>query len=127
MKTTIFLLLLSSSVQADWTVHTVSDHLKTTGLNNINPGIAYDFTPNFRAGGLYNSYHRPSFYAVGLAHVNSRLRLGAGVISGYKLHGKDVGKGSDTSIIPLIAVEYDLTKHVSIAWFGEVLNLELKF
>lgn len=126
MKTFILLCLLSFPAFGDVTVHTVSTHLQTSGLNNINPGVGYDFG-SLRLGGIYNSYKKPSLYAVGIIDVTDSFRVGAGVVSGYRFQDGLVVKGDHDSIIPLIAAEYDLTKHVSIVWFGEVLNLELKF
>ena len=99
----------------------------TPGMHNFNPGVGYDINPNVRVGGLYNSYKEPSFYAAGIVNITDKFRTGLGVISGYKLEGGLVHEGSHTSIIPFIAMEYDLTDHVSVAWFGEVVHLELKF
>lgn len=126
MKTLIILLLLPFPVFADWTIHTVSTHLKTDGVNNINPGIAYDFD-YIRVGGVYNSYENLSLYVVGIADITSSFRVGAGAISGYKFKNNDVAEGDSTSIIPFIAFEYDITDNVSVVLFGEVLNLALKF
>ena len=123
----LVLIAVVDSARADWTVHTVSEHIGQSGFNNVNPGLGYDYTPSLRVGGLYNSFERPSFYAVGIYNLTDSFRIGAGVISGYVIKDWEVGQGDHDSIIPIIAMEYDISDHVSIAWFGTVLNLELKF
>lgn len=120
-------MLVSSAVQADWTVHTVSDHLTREGLNNINPGLGYDVNKNFRIGGFYNSYEEPSFYAAGIANITDKFRIGAGIISGYQLKNGLAVEGSNSSIIPLVAMEYDITSDISAILIGDVLNVVFKF
>jgi hypothetical protein len=125
-------LALSASVQADqageWTVHTVSAHVGVSGLNNINPGIGYNVSEYIRLGALYNSYKKPSAYAVGFYDLHPRFRVGAGLISGYTFEpGTFQVTGKTAGIVPLIAAEVDITKHVSVVWFGQAFNLEVKF
>jgi hypothetical protein len=125
---TLLIFINASAVSADnLTVHTVSHHFITQDMNNVNPGLGYDVNKNLRIGGFYNSYEKPSFCSVGIANITDKFRVGVGVISGYKLQNSRIYEGKHTSLIPLIAMEYDITSDVSIAWFGEVLNLELKF
>lgn len=121
------LMLLPYPAIADVTIHTVSVHLATSGMNNFNPGIGYDIGP-VRVGGLYNSYKRPGFYAIAIAPITPRFRVGAGVISGYRFDSENrVLMQDDNHFIPYIAAEYDISKSWSVAWFGEVLNIEYKF
>ena len=119
---------LAQADQGDWTVHTVSAHLITEDMNNFNPGLAYDITDNYRVGGLYNSFEKPSLYVARIFDVHSRVRVGAGIISGYKWDSdqNDV-VGKTASVLPFLAVEVDVTDNVSVIWFGEALNLEVKF
>lgn len=120
-------MLLPCQAFAEVTIHTVSVHLVTSGMNNINPGIGYDIGP-VRVGALYNSYKRPGFYAIAIAPITPRFRIGAGVISGYRFDSENrVLMQDDNHFIPYIAAEYDVTKSLSVAWMGEVLNLEYKF
>lgn len=114
--------------EGGWTVHTVSAHVATRGLNNFNPGIAYDVRDDLRVGGLYNSYEKPSFYVAKLFNVRKRFRAGLGIISGYTWDQDErdvVGKTS--GILPFVAAEFDLAPGVSLLWFGEAFNLEVKF
>lgn len=111
-----------------WTIHTVSTHLITDDMNNVNPGLAYDVREDIRIGALYNSYNRPSLYAAKIFPIHDRVRVGLGVITGYGWDSDEHDVyGKTTGVIPLLALELDVTKHVSIIWFGEALNLELKF
>ncbi len=112
--------------QGDITLHTVSVHVGAPGLNNINPGVAYDVTDNVRVGGLYNSYKKPSVYAAYLYPLSSRFRIGAGIVTGYAIDGRRI-KGKTVSAIPLLAAEFDVTKRLSVIWFGQAFNLEVKF
>ena len=112
--------------QGDITLHTVSVHVGVTGLNNINPGIAYDVRDDVRVGALYNSYNKPSLYVAKLIPIKRRLRIGLGVITGYTWRDNDV-YGKTTGILPLLAVEADLLPGVSVIWFGQAISLELKF
>lgn len=111
-----------------WTVHTVSVHAATQGLNNINPGIAYDVRDDLRVGAIYNSYKKPSLYVAKLFNVRKRFRAGLGVISGYTWDNDKGGVyGKTSGILPLVAAEFDLAPGVSLLWFGEAFNLEVKF
>lgn len=114
------------SAEGGWTVHTVSVHVGASGLNNFNPGVGYALTDNFRVGALYNSYKVPSAYALGIYNVNSRFRVGAGVISGYTYNNGAVS-GKASGVLPAVAAELDITKRLSVVWFGQAFNLEFKF
>ena len=120
---------LARTVRADAgdiTVHTVSVHVGASGLNNINPGVAYDLTDRLRLGALLNSFGKPSAYAAYLIPLGTKVRVGVGAVTGYQYKdGRVLGKTA--SAIPMLAVEVDVTKHVSVLWFGQALNLELKF
>ena len=122
------LIFSSSDAFAEgFTVHTVSYHVGADDLNNVNVGLGYDIAENVRIGALYNSYSKPSAYAAAFVSLNKRVRIGAGVITGYAI-GEDWRlEGKTTSILPLAAAEVDLTEHVSVIWFGQALNLALKF
>jgi hypothetical protein len=120
--------------RADWTLHTVSYHVQFPGardtdrLNNFNPGLAYDVTDIFRVGAFYNSYKKPSVYGAFFLPLGDRFRVGAGLVSGYAFEqGSFRVEGHTAGVIPLIAAEFDVTKHVSVAWFGQAFNLELKW
>ena len=116
--------------QGDITVHTVSTHIGVSGLNNINPGVAYDVTDNFKINDLVNSYKKPSLYAALMVPMGDRLRIGAGVISGYRFSKGDedgMVRGSTAGIVPLVAIEVDITKRFSAVWMGQAVNLEVKF
>lgn len=116
------------SEQGDWTIHTVSAHVGVSGLNNVNPGVGYDVTDNLRIGGFYNSYRKPSAYALGFFEVHPRFRVGAGVISGYTFTpGTWEVEGKTAGLIPAVAAELDITNNVSVVWFGQAFNLEVKF
>ena len=115
-----------SADEGDITVHTASVHVGASGLNNINPGIAYDLKDRLRLGALLNSFKKPSVYAAYLIPLGTKVRVGVGVITGYEYKdGRVLGKTA--SAIPMLAVEVDITDHVSVLWFGQALNLELKF
>jgi hypothetical protein len=118
----------ASAEQGDWTIHTVSVHAGVTGLNNFNPGLAYDVRDDLRVGALYNSYEKPSLYVAKLFNIKKRFRAGVGVISGYKWDSdqNDV-TGKTTGILPLVAAEFDIAPNISILWFGQAFNLEVKF
>lgn len=117
-----------NAVHADWTIHTVSAHVGVKGLNPYNPGIGYDVTDKVRVGALYNSYKKPSGYALYIVPLHPRFRFGAGLISGYKLNTNTWEvSGKTGSIIPAVALEADITRNVSAVWFGQAINLELKF
>jgi hypothetical protein len=118
------------AAEGDVTVHTVSTHIGVSGLNNINPGVAYDVTDNFRVGALVNSYKKPSAYAALMIPMGDRLRIGAGVISGYRFSKGDedgMVQGHTAGLVPLVAVEVDITKRLSAVWMGQAINLEVKF
>lgn len=110
--------LLSPVVQAEgWTVHTVSMHYQDGGqYNNINPGVAYDVMKYARVGAVINSYYRLSTYAAAIMPVSDKLRIGVGMVTGYR-----------PGAVPLISVEYDIRPGLSIVWFGTALNMEIKF
>ena len=116
--------------QGDITVHTVSHHLQSDGLNNVNPGVAYDVTDHIRVGALYNSYKNPGAYVAAIYPMNDRVRIGAGLISWYKFQEGTIAQ-SDFGVIPMVAVEVDIiqTKRYAVSgiWFGETLNLQIKF
>ena len=120
---------LARTVRADAgdiTVHTASVHVGASGLNNINPGVAYDLKDRLRLGALLNSFKKPSVYAAYLIPLGTKVRVGVGVITGYEYKdGRVLGKTA--SAIPMVAVEVDITEHVSVLWFGHALNLEWKF
>jgi len=115
-----------NAAEGDVTVHTVSTHLGGSGLNNINPGVAYDLSDRLRLGALLNSFKKPSVYAAYLIPLGTRVRAGVGAVTGYQYKDGQV-LGKTASAIPMLAVEVDVTKHVSVLWFGQALNLELKF
>jgi len=115
--------------QGDITLHTVSAHVGISGLNNINPGIGYDLSDTVRVGAFYNSYRKPAVYALRIFPVTSRLRVGLGVVTGYRLreeHGDLVTSGKATSVLPALAVEFDITRRLSLAVLGQAINLEVK-
>ena len=115
----------AEAAEGDITIHTVSTHIGVSGLNNINPGVAYDVTDRLRVGVLRNSFKKPSAYAALMWALHDRVHLGVGVISGYGIEdGAIIGKTA--GIIPLLAVELDITDHVSVVWMGQAINLELK-
>ncbi len=124
------LMLFGSSAtygaEGDVTIHTVSTHVGVKGLNNINPGVAYDLTDRLRLGALLNSYKKPSAYAAYMIPILPRLRVGIGAISGYQLNGMRIS-GKTASVIPLFAVEVDVLKNISVVWMGQAINLEVKF
>jgi hypothetical protein len=132
--------------QGDITLHTVSAHVGVSGLNNINPGVGYDLTDNVRVGGFYNSYRKPSAYVAAFLNIHPRFRVGAGVISGYSFQSEDDETlksadkpecsglcGNASGVLPLVAAEFDIVPQkgsrpgVSVVWFGQALNLEVKF
>lgn len=98
-------------------MHLVSTHPGQSGLNNINPGIAYNVTDDIRIGAVRNSYKRLSLYVMEVYSVTDRLRIGAGAASGYEAE-------FGSPIIPVVAVEYDITDSFSVVWFGLAFNLE---
>ena len=113
-----------------WTIHTVSAHIGVSGLNNVNPGAGYNLTRHIRVGGFYNSYEKPSLYAAAFGDINSRVRIGAGLVSGYTFDtDSDEGflSGKTSGVVPLLALEVDITRNLSLAWFGQAINLEVKF
>jgi len=134
-RAALILALLAGNVHAEgWTLHTVSYHVQLPGgrdvddLNNFNPGLGYDVTEHARIGALYNSYKKPSVYGALFLPLGERFRIGAGIISGYTFDSDTRRvKGKAAGIVPLVAAELDLTKHVSVAWFGQAFNLELKW
>lgn len=112
----------------DWTIHTVSVHVGVSGLNNVNPGVGYNVTDHLRVGAFWNSYNKPSAYATGWFDLHPRVRVGAGLASGYTfVPGTWQVEGKTTGLVPVLAAEVDITDHVSVGWFGQALNLELKF
>jgi len=125
----VLLLAVSGAVQAakgDITVHTVSTHFGANGMNNINPGIAYNVHDRVRFGALVNSFKLPSAYGAYLLPVTEDIRLGFGLVTGYQFKdGRILGKTN--SVIPLFAVEVDVIKNVSVLWFGTAVNVTLKF
>lgn len=135
MKQTILALALALAAtgpqasEGDFTVHTVSAHVGVSDLNNINPGLGYDITDDLRVGAFYNSYELPSFYIAKLIHIPfmPRIRAGLGVISGYTWDWdqEDV-IGETGGLLPLVAIEADITRNVSVLWFGNAVNLEIK-
>jgi hypothetical protein len=113
----------------EWTVHTVSYHFaidKDTDLNNINPGLGYDVSEYVRVGGYYNSFEKPSLYAAAFAEVYPRVKVGLGLVTGYQFDGQYI-TGSTYSVMPLVGVEVRITDNLAVAWFGQALNLEVKF
>lgn len=121
--------LSTAAAGNDWTIHTVSVHVGVEDLNNLNPGIGYNVTDDIRVGAFYNSYKLPSVYAAKLIPLHPRVRLGLGAITGYKLVSPDEGLivGKATGVVPLLAIEADITDNVSVIWFGRALNLEVRF
>jgi len=118
-RSLIALLFLSPVVvQAEgWTVHTVSMHYQDHGqYNNINPGIAYDVFKYARVGAVVNSFYHLSTYAAAIIPVSRKMRIGLGVVTGYK-----------GGPLPMVSVEYDIRPGLSILWFGTALNMEIKF
>lgn len=136
MKKTIIALALALSAagahadQGDITVHTLSMHFGSNAdqMNNINPGIAYDIRDDLRVGALYNSYYKPSLYVAKVIRLNRRLSAGLGVISGYKWSSQERDVVGETySIIPMLAVEARISDNVSVLWFGQAFNLQVRF
>jgi len=136
------LAVASSDVLADEpgeiTIHTASVHVPVPGgandLGELNPwnfGAGYNLTSWARVGAFYNSYRKPSTYAAAFYDVAPWFRVGAGVITGYKLNRDERGNwkayGHPAGILPLFAAEIDVTRHLSVAWFGQAFNLELKW
>ena len=116
---------LAKNCSADVTVHTVSTHVGVSGMNNINPGIGIDYR-DVRFGALYNSFEKPSVYGAYIVPLHPRVRVGLGAVTGYEY--RDGGfYGKTTGVLPLFAVEADITDNVSVLWFGRAINLELKF
>ena len=116
----------ANAEQGDITLHTVSLHVGASGLNNLNPGAAYGVTDHVRIGALYNSYRKPSAYVFYIHPLTDRLRLAGGVISGYRYSGGRL-YGKTASAVPAIALEYDVTKQLSVVWFGQAFSLEIKY
>lgn len=117
---TIILILCSWPAQAgDWSFHLVSVHPGQSGMNNINPGASYRMNDNLRLGALRNSYEKTSIYVMGIAPVAPKWRVGMGLISGYQ-------ERYGESVIPAIAVEYDVTDSFSLVWFGLAFNVEVR-
>jgi len=127
--TLILLLMLSGNVMAgDLIIHTHTIHFgSSNGVNNSTPGIGYQFDNNYRVGLLKNSYELPSVYVVKVFPETSRFRFGIGVISGYRMTKRNTITGDRNGAIPLLAAEVDITENVVITWFGQALNLSLKF
>lgn len=105
----------------DWIIHTVSQHPFDSGVNNINPGVAYD-TGEYRSGVFYNSYKRTSFYTAKVSSITTKLKIGYGVASGYSSEFWD-----SSPLIPIIAMEYNVTNNLSLIWFGKAINIGVKF
>ena len=121
------LAIVPSTVIADVSIHTVSLHMVSKGVNNFNPGVGYDIK-SARVGILYNSFKRPSVYALGIIDITPILRIGAGVIRGYSFDTDNtVITRDDNHWMPLVAVEVDITKSLSLVWFGDAINVEYKF
>lgn len=116
---------LGRTCSADVTVHTVSTHVGVDGLNNINPGIGIDYR-DVRFGALYNSFEKPSVYGAYIVPLHPRVRVGLGAVTGYEYRDGGI-YGKTTGVMPLFAVEADITDNVSVLWFGRAINLELKF
>ena len=130
MKKTILALALAASASlagaGEVVVHTGSVHFGpgTSDLNNFNPGIGYDFGP-YQLGGFYNSYELPSFYGAWKLPVTDRISFGLGAITGYTWdHGIT---GDRNGVIPLVAVNFRVTKHIGLTYFGQAINLEVRF
>jgi hypothetical protein len=124
------LLAVAIPAAAEWTIHTGSVHFGSGSdeMNNLNPGIGYQFRNNVRVGALYNSYKYASAYAAYVYDVRDNVHLGFGAITGYKWDSdqKDL-VGDSTGVVPLFAVEVDLSDSLSLLWFGQAINLEYKF
>ena len=131
-KTALALALLASASLAaagEVVVHTGSVHFGpgTEGLNNFNPGLGYDFG-RYQVGGFYNSYELPSFYGAWKWPVTDRFTIGLGAISGYTWD-RDAHEitGKSNGVIPLVAVSFRVTKHIGLTYFGQAINLEVRF
>jgi len=109
-----------------YSLHTVSHHIGVEGLNNLNPGLGYDVTPNLRVGAFYNSYKKPSTYVMGMVPVHRYVNIGAGLMSGYTMDDWQVS-GKTSGFIPAVAVEVKLHRNLSAVWFGQAINLQVKF
>lgn len=145
MKTIFQIVVLTASLsgnataeKGDVTIHTVSAHMGAPdGLNNLNFGMGFDVTNNVRIGGFYNSYSEPSAYAaafVTIPNTGGRLRVGGGAISGYAIGDNWRLKGDAKSVLPFVAAEVDIIRvkrgrkpGVTLGWFGQAINLEVKF
>ena len=131
MKPSIMALLAALTPYAasgeGWTAHTVSAHVGCPDCSWATPGLAYDVHSHVRIGALLNSYHKPSAYAVGIIPVRDNVRIGLGAASGYKLGHNFQLTGDTMSVAPVLAIEVDLTDHLSLLWFGQAINLEVKF
>lgn len=110
---------------ADWTVHTVSLHAQH-GMNNLNPGLGFDLRPDWRVGAYYNSYKDVSAYSLYIHPLTDRLRIGVGLVTGYRWEG-GVEKGEGRHVIPMLGLEYDINHRLSLGFFGTAVNLEVKF
>lgn len=118
-------ILIPAVSQAEVTLHTVSYHVGVSGMNNFNPGIAYQHK-DVRVGVLYNSFKLPTAYGAYIIPVHERVRFGVGAVTGYEWRDGGI-YGKATGVLPLVAAEIDITDNVSVLWFGRALNLEVKF
>lgn len=125
----LFLFAIAPEAKGEegWTIHTVSAHVGWDEANNINPGLAYETTDGWRFGGYYNSYKLPSVYAAKVIPINDRWRYGIGVVTGYKFDSEQFITGSTSGAIPFVALEFDVTEHVSIITLANAISLEIKF
>lgn len=133
MKKTILALALAASTAlasaGEVVVHTGSIHFGpgTEGLNNFNPGIGYDFG-RYQVGGFYNSYELPSLYGAWKLPVTNRISVGLGLISGYAWdRDENALVGKRNGLVPLVAVSFRLTRHIGFTYFGQAINLEVRF
>jgi len=129
MRTLILLaaLLVCVPVQAcEFVVHTFTYHAGGEKLETFTPGLGYTTNSSYSFGALRNSFKSSSIYIVKMFPIFKGVRVGMGAITGYYHKGGRVGKDED-GVIPLLAAEIDITKNVSVIWFGNAFNLTLKF
>lgn len=106
--------------------HTYHQHQEGQEIEAFTPGLGYETDGGYRFGALRNSFGIPSVYAVKTFPENKRFRFGLGAISGYEWTGRGL-RGRERGAVPIVGAEYDILDNVSVVWFGQALNLVLKW